>query len=59
MLKEKSGVGKPEKLISDRLGNKGVILNAPNNGTKSSLLAMESLKYMGKRNGLLSGSHKG
>lgn len=40
----------PEKLMSLWLFDKGVSLNAPNIGT-SSLLAMVSLDYVGKRNG--------
>ena len=46
------GVGKASKSNSDRLFDEGASLNTPIKAKESSLLAMVSLKNLGKRNGL-------
>ena len=51
VVKGESGVGKLEDSDSERLFDKGTSLNAPNKGTKSSLLAMVALEYVGERDG--------
>lgn len=43
------GVGKPEKSNLDWLVHEEASLNAPNQGIKPLLLAMLSLKYVGRR----------
>lgn len=52
VAKGEAGLGKPEKSNPERLADEGANLNAPNMSTKSSLLAMGYLKYVGKRNSL-------
>lgn len=46
-----AGVGKPKKSNLGRLVDEGANFNAPTKNIKSSLLAMMSLKSVGKRNG--------
>lgn len=52
MVKGEPVIREPWELRSVGLVDKGESLNAPNKGTKSSLLAMVSLEYVGQRNGL-------
>lgn len=51
-IKGEEGVAKPKKSKQDKLVDERASLIGPNEGTKSSLLAMVSLKYLGKRNSL-------
>lgn len=51
MIKE-TGVGKQDKSNVDKLVDEGINLNVPRKGTKSSLLVMVILIYMGNRNSL-------